>query len=76
MELADRKRIDAFKSAMLNTCVRAMRDAFENLTLSNCMDSVEFRAASLIALNMPLLSQPIEPAMKLARKELIREIES
>lgn len=74
-KIQDRSRVEAFKSAMLNTVVRAVRGAFEGLTLTNCMESEEFRAALMVALNQPLLSEPVEPAMRRARMELMYELE-
>ncbi len=67
-------RVEAFRSCLLNTCVRVMRTAFEGLTLSNCMDSEEFRAAAGAALQLPLFSNPVEPAMQEARLELLYEL--
>lgn len=70
----NRDRVEAFKSAMLNTCVRIVRDAFEGLTLSNCMESVDFRDSAAQALEMPLFTKSIEPAMETARLELLGEL--
>lgn len=74
--IVNRSRINAFKSALLNTVVRAVRPAFEGLTLSNCLESEEFKAAALVALRTPFLSSPVEPAMEMARLELLWRIES
>ncbi len=71
----NRQRIDAFKDAMLNTCVRAVREAFSGLTLSNCLESEDFRAAAYFALTQPLLAVPVEMAMATARQELLEQIE-
>ena len=70
----NRNRVDAFKSAILNTVVRVLRPAFEGLTLSNCLQSADFRAHAREALRMPLLARPVEDAHAEARLELLHEL--
>jgi hypothetical protein len=72
--MSDATRTDAFESALLNTVVRAVRKAFHGLTLSNCMESDDFRAALSLALYQPLFYNPIEPAMAEARLRLVKRV--
>lgn len=69
------KRVQAFRNCLLNTIVQAFRPVFEGLTLSNCLESDEFRAGAILALSGDFFRKSIEPAMETARKSLIKEIE-
>lgn len=70
------QRIQAFEEAMLNTIVRTVRAAFSNLTLQNCLESIDFRAIARVALQGDLFTTPYEPASVEARLNLIDRIES
>lgn len=73
--LIEETRIQAFRNALLNTCVRAAHDGFENLKLSNCLDSYEFCQLAYQWLQLPLFKNPVEPAMDVARHRLMIEME-
>ncbi len=68
-------RTEAFEQAMLNTVVRAVRNAFDGLTLSNCLESDEFRAVMRLALDQPLFTAYYEPCSTQARRNLIHVID-
>ena len=72
----DPKRVAAFRDCLLNTCVRAARPYFSNLTLSNCTDSYQFCQMAYQWLQLPLFSKEVEPAMALARQHLMIEMET
>lgn len=69
------KRVRAFEDAMLNTVVRAVHEAFSGLTLSNCMESEEFRVVMRLALDQPLFTAKYEKASLAARSNLIEIID-
>lgn len=72
----DPARVAAFRGALLNTCVRGVRAAFEaGLSLANCLDSEDFRGLAYGLLQTPLLCRAVEPAMEAARRGLLRELE-
>jgi hypothetical protein len=70
------ERVNAFRDALLNTCVRAARTEVPDITLSNCMATPGFPALAYQLLQLPLLSKPVEPSMMVARSQLMREMET
>lgn len=67
-------RTEAFRKALLNTCVRYARRDVPELTLSNCLQNLEFVAVAIGWLRLPFFITPIEPAMEAARQSLIRQL--
>lgn len=67
-------RIEAYKGALLNTCIRYARTTYPDLRLSNCRTNADFCAAAYKWLQLPYFLRPIENAMDDARLELMREL--
>lgn len=70
-----RERIEAFKEAILNTCIRIARNVvgMQDVKLSNCLSNKYFCAGAYQCLSMSLFN-PIEPAMAEARIELKHQL--
>jgi hypothetical protein len=70
-------RVAAWKSALLNTCVRLARPYYEEgtLILSNCLIHPDFRTAAYGWLMQPFFTEALEMEMEEARRELICDIE-
>jgi hypothetical protein len=71
-----RARKEAFRSALLNTCVRGAREKVPGLTLGNCLLNREFRLAAAMHLRGSFFLPPIEFSMQEARIDLIIELEA
>ena len=75
MPFPTQERVGQFKDCLLNTCVRAARPLFtDGLALTNCRSSEDFCEAAVQWLCMPFFLSPVEPAMEIARQELISEL--
>lgn len=76
MAVIDRNRVEAFKSALLNTCVRIANAADPELflRLSTCKSNKDFCRGAYRCLNLPYFQPPVEPAMQTALVELQSEL--
>lgn len=70
------KRTEAFEQCMLNTVVRTVRSAFDGLTLTNCLESVDFCKVARAAMDMPLFTASYESAAIRARLNLIDRLDN
>lgn len=69
-------RVEAFKSALLNTCLRIAKAAGMHLdiSLSTCKADKVFCMGAYKCLSLPFFQPPIEQAMSVALGELRNDL--
>jgi hypothetical protein len=72
----DKGRIEAFKSALLNTCVRIHNEVSpeHQLTLVNCKSDKDFCKGAFLCLDLPFFQPAIETAMAFAITDLRNDL--
>ena len=69
-------RKEAFRSALLNTCVRLARGTYPDLVLSNCWENKDFLEHARLWLHLPFFTEKqVEPIQEDARRVLLLDIQ-